>query len=92
MALLPDGRVFNYGTDETGAQGAQLIYDIWNPRLGNGSNAHTILPNTTSTDIFCSAASLIGAGLPGIGAGLSGKLLITGGDLTVGGVRNYSNS
>ncbi len=92
MALLPDGRVLNYGTDETGAQGAQLLYDIWNPRLGNGSNAHTILPNTTSTDIFCSASSLIGAGLPGIGAGLGGKLLITGGDLTVSGVRNYSNS
>jgi Domain of unknown function (DUF1929) len=91
MALLPDGRVLNFGTDETGAQGAQLIYDIWNPRLGNGSNAHTILPNTTSTDIFCSASSLIGAGLPGIGAGLGGKLLITGGDLTISGVRNYSN-
>ncbi|HEY8032808.1 MAG TPA: galactose oxidase early set domain-containing protein [Methylocella sp.] len=92
MALLPDGRVLSYGTDEDGTQGAQFIYDIWNPKLGNGSNAHTILPNTTSTDIFCSAASLVGAGLPGIGAGLAGKLLITGGDLTLGGMRNYSNN
>ena len=67
MALLPDGRVLSYGTDEDGTQGAQFIYDIWNPKLGNGSNAHTILPNTTSTDLFCSAASLVGAGLPGSG-------------------------
>ena len=34
--LLPDGRVMNYGTDASGAQGAQLIYDIWNPKLGTG--------------------------------------------------------
>jgi hypothetical protein len=91
MVLLPGGRVLNYGTDETGAQGGQLIYDIWDPKLGNGSNAHTILPNGTSTDIFCSAASLIGEGLAGP-TSLTGKLLIIGGDLTVDGVRNFSNN
>ena len=91
MALLPDGRVLSYGTDQTGAQGAQLIYDVWDPKLGYGPNAHTILPNGTSTDIFCSAASLIGEGLAGP-TGLTSDVLITGGDLTVNGVRNYSNN
>ena len=91
MALLPDGRVLSYGTDQTGAQGAQLIYDVWDPKLGYGPNAHTILPNGTTTDIFCSAASLIGEGLAGP-TGLTSDVLITGGDLTVNGVRNFSNN
>ncbi|HEX3495512.1 MAG TPA: galactose oxidase-like domain-containing protein [Methylocella sp.] len=91
MGLLPDGRVLSYGTDQTGAQGAQLIYDVWDPRVGYGPSAHSILPNGTSTDIFCSAASLIGEGLAGP-TSLTSDVLITGGDLTVNGVRNYSNN
>jgi hypothetical protein len=81
--LLPDGRVLNYGTSETGAQGAKLIYDVWDPTLGTGTNAHTLLPNTTSTDIFCSAQSMIWS---------TGQVLITGGDLTINGKRNFSNN
>jgi Domain of unknown function (DUF1929) len=72
MALLPDGRVISYGTDKSGAQGALLYYDVWNPKLGNGAKSHQTLSNTTQTDIFCSAASLLG----------SGGLLITGGNIT----------
>ncbi len=83
LALLPDGRVMNYGTDQQGNQGATMLYDIWNPALGTVSSAHTILQNTTSTDIFCGAASLLAG---------SGNLLITDGDLTVKGTRNYSNN
>jgi hypothetical protein len=80
--LLPDGRVMNYGTSENGAQGAQLIYDVWDPALGTGSNAHLVLPNTTNTDIFCSAQSVL----------LSGDVLTSGGDLTVNGHRNSANN
>src|SRR3984893_3800984 len=80
VALLPDGRVLSYGTDQMGNQGAQMIYDVWDPKIGNGSNAHTVMPNNTTTDIFCSAVSLLA----------SGNALIVGGDLTVNGVRNYS--
>ena len=80
--LLPDGRVMNYGTNATGAQGALLIYDVWTPTLGTGTSAHTVLPNTTSTDIFCSAQSL----LP------NGDVLAAGGDLTVNGVRNSADN
>lgn len=93
MALLPDGRVMSYGTDQSGAQGAQFVYDIWDPKLGTGATAHTVLPNTTpgKTDIFCGTASLLGSGFID-GTNGSGKLLIAGGDLTVGGVRNFSNN
>jgi hypothetical protein len=91
IALLPDGRVLSFGTDQQGQQGAQLIYDVWDPKLGYGPNSHTALPNTTSTDIFCSAASLLGSGFLQDSNG-SGNLLVTGGDLTVSGMRNYSNN
>jgi hypothetical protein len=80
--LLPDGRVMNYGTDQNGQQGAQLIYDIWDPTLGTDISAHTVLPNTTGTDIFCSSQSVM----------LSGAVLITGGDLTINGVRNFAQN
>ena len=83
VALMPNGRVLNYGTDQQGTQTGQIVYDVWDPTLGIDTNSHTVLPNTTTTDIFCSAASIFDG---------SGKVLITGGDLTVGGVKNYSNN
>ena len=82
VVLLPDGRVMNYGTGEQGQQGAQFVYDVWNPMLGTGVAAHTVPPNTTSTDIFCSGQSVIAA---------SGEVIMTGGAVTIGGQRNFSN-
>ena len=82
VVLLPDGRVMNYGTNALGQQGAQLIYDVWDPSMGTGTNAHLVLPNTTHTDLFCGAQSVM----------LSGKVLTSGGDLTVSGVRNSANN
>jgi hypothetical protein len=81
--LLPNGQVMNYGTDENGNQGAAMIYDVWQPALGSGSNSQLVLPNTTGTDIFCSAQSVMWT---------TDQVLITGGDLTVNDVRNYSNN
>ena len=69
-ALLPDGRLMSYGTDSSGVQGAQFIYDVWNPAQGLGMAAHLTLPNTLATDMFCSSQSL----LP------NGRLLLAGGD------------
>ena len=73
--LLPDGRVLNYGTD-TDAQGHvrggdTFRYDIWDPKLGTSSTAHTLLPNVTNTDIFCSFQVMDWQ---------TGEVLITGGD------------
>jgi len=80
--LLQDGRVMSYGTNASGNQGAQLIYDVWDPSVGTDASAHLVLPNSTSTDIFCSAQSLM----------LSGEVLTSGGDLTVNGERNSANN
>ena len=51
MALTPSGDVMSYGTTQTGAQGGNLVYDVWNPATG----AHSVKSNTTPTDIFCAA-------------------------------------
>ena len=74
--LMGNGWVLSYGTNAQGAQGAQLIYDIWNP----ATRVHRTLSNTTRTDIFCSGQSVMA----------NGEVLITGGDLTINGQRNFS--
>lgn len=79
--LLPDGRVMSYGTDGQGNQTGQFIYDVWNPTQGTAAASHLTLPNTTGTDVFCSGQILLPA---------SGAVLLTGGDKTVNGTRNYS--
>lgn len=78
--LLPDGRVLTYGTNENGAQGARVVYEVWNPN--DPVTPHTLLPNTLLTDFFCGAQSLL------LG---SGNALLAGGDAIVNGVRNFSN-
>ncbi len=83
--LLPDGRVMSYGTDSSGNQGAILIYDIWDPAVPDAAS-HLVLPNVTKTDIFCGAQSLIGSG------SLTGQVLMSGGDATIGKDRNYSTN
>ena len=72
----------SYGTGQNGGQGAGGVYDVWNPALGTDTTAHTVLPNTTSTDNFCGGQSVMAA---------SGEVLIVGGDQTINGQRNYSN-
>lgn len=48
--VLPDGNVLTFGTNASGAQGGQFIYDVYNPV----TDTHFTLPNTVGTDIFCS--------------------------------------
>jgi hypothetical protein len=81
--LMPDGRIFAYGTDTAGVQNGKLHYSIWDPSLGTGSSAFETLPNTTHTDIFCAAQAMIPA---------TGQALILGGDALVNNKRNYANS
>lgn len=65
--VLPDGKVFSFGTDERGMQGGQFVYSIYDPQTG----VERILPNTTDTDVFCSNMSI---------DPLTGNVMIFGGD------------
>ena len=67
LALSPDGRVFSFGSDEKGDQGAHKIYDIWDPNTG----IHLTLTDTVATDEFCSAEIL---------DPITGNMIIVGGD------------
>ncbi len=83
QVLLPDGRVLFYGSDVTGKQGASLHYAVWDPSLGTGPAAFTVLPQVTGTNIFCAGQSL----LPD-----TGDVLIVGGDTQVGKVNGWGVS
>ena len=52
-ALLPDGRVLTFGSDQRGEQGLHKIYDIWDPKTG----VHLTTTDAIATDEFCSAGS-----------------------------------
>ena len=69
--LMPNSKVFTFGTNAQGVQGAQTIYDIWDPSLGTGANSHTTLPNQSNTDMFCGAPAILPA---------TGDIIIPGGD------------
>src|SRR5262245_47610451 len=82
--LLPSGRVLTYGTDTNGRQTGFLTYDVWDPALGLGADAHLTLPNGTGTDIFCGSQLV----LPH-----SGDVLLAGGDNWTGtGTTNTGNN
>jgi YVTN family beta-propeller protein len=58
LVMLPDFRLVSYGTDGTGKQTGNFVYDVWNPE--DGLNAgHLTLPNASGTDIFCSSQLLL---------------------------------
>ncbi|MBW3604437.1 MAG: DUF1929 domain-containing protein [Actinobacteria bacterium] len=69
--VLPDGKVLTYGTDGAGQELNAFSYDIWDPAKGLTPDSHTTLPVETSTNLFCSAQTV----LP-----WSGQVMITGGD------------
>ncbi|MEO3811083.1 galactose oxidase early set domain-containing protein [Sphaerisporangium sp. B11E5] len=50
-ALTADGKLMTFGTDSGGVQGGQWNFDVWDP----ATNTHVTPPNTTFTDLFCSA-------------------------------------
>ncbi len=65
--VLPDGKVFSFGTDENGVQGGQFVYSLYDPETG----VDIILPNTTDTDIFCSSMAV---------DPVTGNIILMGGD------------
>ena len=82
IALLPDGRTMSYGTDAA-QQTGQFNYEVWDPNAGTGTDAHLVLPNVTGTDLFCSGQIVLPR---------TGEVLMTGGDVTINGKRNYSSA
>jgi hypothetical protein len=80
MALLPDGRVLNYGTGET-AQGRNLMTS------GSRLEMQRAYYSANTTSWTSSAARRALGQVLRIGAGLGGKLLITGGNLCISGVK-----
>ncbi len=78
--LNPNGTVFAYGTDTSGAQGADMSYVIWNQAAGTAWANFSTKSNIVHTDIFCAGQALI----PG-----SGNTLLVGGDTDVNGEINY---
>lgn len=69
--LLPDGKVMTYGTDRKGRDSKAFNYDIWDPSKGLTPSSHTTLPVRTSTNLFCSAQTVLSH---------SGQVLLTGGE------------
>ena len=62
--ILPDGKMMTVGSNVDGQQTGHLIYDIWDPKQGSVGGklttaGHLTLPNTTPTDLFCSAQILL---------------------------------
>jgi hypothetical protein len=82
--LLGNGQLLTYGTGNPTAsppnpaqQTGYFIYDIRDPDDGLGAGSHFTLPNTTRTDLFCSAQIVLPQ---------SGNVLIAGGDNFVNGL------
>lgn len=65
--LTPDGKVLTYGSDPSGAQGAQLYFDVWDP----ATDTHNLMQHATRSDMSCSAHTVLAE---------SGRVLIAGGD------------
>ena len=61
VSLLPDGRVFSFGTDDSGLLRG-YTHVIWDPVSGE----QAVYPNSIKTNIFCSGVALI----PGTGQAL----------------------
>ena len=80
-ALLPNGDVLTYGTDQEANNGLGFVYDRWNPDRGLAPSSHKVLDVQTNNNLFCSAQLL----MPGTG----GLMLVTGGSVEKNGRRNF---
>lgn len=69
-ALMPNGSVVTYGTDQGGRQTGQFVYDVWDGK-GSVSSGHSTLANRTGTDLFCNIQIVVAE---------TGELVMFGGD------------
>ena len=90
VMVMPDGKVFAYGSGSNGAQGSTqyVVWDPtktpdWNDLDPNSSLAFKLYNNDTQTDTFCAAHTLL----------FNGDALMLGGDFFAGtGIRNNGNN
>jgi hypothetical protein len=86
--LLPDGQVLSYGSRADGTQTGRFEVDVWD-NLGTPATGHLQLPNSTGTDLFCSAQLL----LPPSSPTSTPSVFIGGGDNWTGtGTTNSGNN
>ncbi len=69
-ALLSNGRVLTFGSSLDGNAQDGRWYDVWDPALGFGSNAHNTIYDPSRQDSFCAAALPLA----------DGSLMISGGN------------
>lgn len=69
-ALLPDGRVLTFGSTPDGNSQNGRYFDVWDPTLGVGQNAHNTMYDASRQDSFCAAATYLS----------DGSLMISGGN------------
>ena len=79
--MTPEGKIFSFGTNKLGAQGASFYYDVWDPDLGTSTVSHNTLPNTLGVDSFCSAALVMPE---------NRNILMSGGDNRPNGAANMA--
>ena len=65
--VIPDGKIFMYGSDHNGEQGGGLYYDVLDPRSGK----HELLTHETKVNTFCTTLTMDPS---------TGNLLVMGGD------------
>ncbi|MEP7298575.1 MAG: AbfB domain-containing protein, partial [Burkholderiales bacterium] len=71
VALMPDGRVFSYGTPQnTPATQDGRTLDLWTPSLGFAAASHTTSFDATRVNSFCSTSAWLS----------DGRLMVTGGN------------
>jgi len=68
--LLPDGKVLTFGSSLDGVQQNGRWYDVWDPTVGFGDNAHDTIYDPSRQDSFCAAAIYLA----------DGTMLISGGN------------
>lgn len=81
--LLPDGRVFSFGSTPAGASTASFGVDVWD-NAGTPDQGHLFIANGTGNDVFCSTQLM----LPPV-TGAPPEVMMAGGDTFAGGQSSF---
>jgi len=82
--LLPDGRVFSFGSQPNGSSSAFHGVDVWD-NTGTPDQGHLFIANGTGNDVFCGTHLL----LPPPDAASAPQVMMAGGDTFAGGQSSF---